>query len=96
MVLRRWREPLVIRQTWIRGRRRRPTFYNKIGEVAGGGKPSGGNRKNTGADGRLISTQYFYFSDKNDFKKLSAAPTYKEGHTARSTGEIFKNPYKLL
>jgi len=25
--------------------------------------------------GRLISTQYFYFSDKNDFKKLSAAPS---------------------
>ena len=24
--------------------------------------------------GRLIFTQYFYFSGKNDFKKLSAAP----------------------
>ena len=25
--------------------------------------------------GRLVSTQYFYFCDKNDFKNLSDAPT---------------------
>ena len=31
------------------------------------------SQKNTGADKRCISTQYFYFSDKNNFKKLSAA-----------------------
>ena len=35
---------------------------------------SGGNRKNTGADERLIITRYFYFSDKKDFEKLNAAP----------------------
>ena len=29
--------------------------------------------------GRLIFTQYFYFSDKNNFKKLSAAPIISPG-----------------
>ena len=31
-------------------------------------------RKNMEADGRFISTQYFYFSNINYFEKLSAAP----------------------
>ena len=54
----------------------------------GVGKTSGGNQKNTGADGssdradgRLISMRYFYFSDKNDFKKLSAAPKSQVNQT---------------
>ena len=48
-------------------------IYNKIGEVGGRWKTVGGKSRK---HGRLISTQYFYFSDKIDFKKLSAAPSY--------------------
>ena len=49
-------------------------FYNKIGEVGRRWETVGGKSEKN--HGRLISTQYFYFSNKNDFKKLSAAPTY--------------------
>ena len=39
--------------------------------------------------GRLISTQYFYFSDKIDFKKLSAAPiNKKQKSSAHQTRKI--------
>ena len=67
---RKWQKPVFILQSWIHWSRQRRPFYNKIGEV-GGWKNVGGN---SGKQGRLIPTQYFYFSDKNDFKKLSAAP----------------------
>ena len=61
----------MIRRSWIHWSRGRQPFYNKIGEVGGRWKTVGGK---SGKHGRLISTQYFYFSDKNGFKKLSAAP----------------------
>ena len=61
----------MILQSWIHWSRGRRPFYNKIGEVGGRWKTIGGK---PGKHKRLISTQYFYFSDKNDFKKLSAVP----------------------
>ena len=64
-------------QSWIHWSRGRRPFYNKIGEVGGRWKIVGGKSEK---HGRLISTQYFYFSDKNDLQKLSAAPTLPGNH----------------
>ena len=61
----------MILQSWIHWRRGRRPFCNKIGEVGGRRKIVGGESEK---HRRLISTQYFYFLDKNNFKKLSAAP----------------------
>ena len=57
----------ILQQHWRGGRR----LGKRRGEI-------GRTREMTGADVILISTWYFYFSDKNDFKKLSALPTKNE------------------